>query len=141
MPTLTDTMRDLLEKGPFESAYCLLATSNKDGMPDIGPKASMMVLDSKRLAYWERSKRTALKNLLENPKVCVYFRNSKRKDDLPRGAALRFYGTAELHEDGELREQVMARTPQQELDADPDRTGIAVVINVELITDLGGNPQ
>lgn len=49
--------------------------------------------------------------------------------------AWKFWGTAELHAEGELRDAVMARTVQLELDRDPERKGMALVI--DRVTQLG----
>ncbi len=54
-----------------EGNVCWIATANKAGEPDLGPKGSMMVFDDQSLAYWERTRRTTLQNLEENPNVVV----------------------------------------------------------------------
>ena len=92
----------------------------------------MMVFDGESLAYWERTRRQHMKNVKENPKVVVLFRDAKTK------AGWRFHGTATMHEDGPIREQVMARTVKDELDKDPERKGAAVVIRLDKITTMGG---
>jgi general stress protein 26 len=92
----------------------------------------MMVFDKESLAYLERTKRVHLKNLKENPKVIVLFRDAKTK------AAWRFHGTAALHESGPIWEQGMARTVKEELDKDPERKGLIVQIRVDKITNMGG---
>jgi hypothetical protein len=43
-----------------------------------------------------------------------------------------------MHEDGPIRDQVMARTVKDELDKDPERKGAAVVIRLDKITTMGG---
>ena len=111
---------------------CILATAAANGEPDIGYKGSMMVFDDESLAYWERTKRQHLKNLTENPKVVVLFRDAKTK------AAFRFHGTATVLDDGPVREQVMARTVPAELEKDPERKGAAVVIKLDKVTNMGG---
>jgi hypothetical protein len=45
------------------------------------------------------------------------------------------YGRAELHEDNTAREQIMARTPAPELDKDPERQGIGVLIRVDRLVE------
>jgi hypothetical protein len=92
----------------------------------------MMVFDDESLAYWERTKRQHLKNVTENPKVIVLFRDTKTK------VAWRFHGKATVHESGPIRDQVMARTVPAELEKDPERKGAAVVIKLDKITNMGG---
>ncbi|MGE5218237.1 MAG: pyridoxamine 5'-phosphate oxidase family protein [Chloroflexota bacterium] len=132
MIAIIDQMKELVNNALANGCPCILATVSGDGEPDIGYKGSMMVFDDQSLAYWERTKRQHMKNVKENPRVVVLFRDTKSK------AAWRFHGTATMYEDGPLREQVMARTVKEELDKDPERKGAAVVIRLDKITNMGG---
>ncbi|HXV49335.1 MAG TPA: pyridoxamine 5'-phosphate oxidase family protein [Candidatus Binatia bacterium] len=132
MIAISDQMRELVDNALANGSPCVLATVSADGEPDIGFKGSMLVFDNDSLAYWERTKRVHMKNVKENPKVIVLFRDAKTK------AAWRFHGTATLHETGPIRDQVMARTVKDELDKDPERKGAAVVISLDKITNMGG---
>ena len=132
MISIVDPMKELVDNALANGCPCILATVSADGEPDIGYKGSMMVFNGDSLAYWERTKRVHLKNVKENPKVIVLFRDTKSK------AAWRFHGTATLHEDGQVRDQVMARCVKEELDKDPERKGAAVVIRLDKITNMGG---
>jgi hypothetical protein len=110
-----------------ENSPCLAATASPSGMPDIAFKGSVMVFDQDHLAFWERSHGETLHNLEKNPQACVLYRNRER------GVAWRFYGVAELHRDGGLRRQIMERTIEAELNRDPERTGVAVLIRVDRV--------
>ena len=133
MIDMTDEMKELLGSALADRMACLVGTASKDGRPQISPKGSVMVFDKENLAYWERTLRTALDNVAENSQVVIYYNNSETR------VRWRFYGTATVHESGPIREEVMSRTVQAELDRDPDRKGVAVVVKVDLINDLGGN--
>jgi len=132
MIAIIDQMKELVNNALANGCPCILATVSGDGEPNIGYKGSMMVFDDGSLAYWERTKRQHMKNVKENPNVVVLFRDTKSK------AAWRFHGKATMHEDGPIREQVMARTVKEELDKDPERKGAAVVIGLDKITNMGG---
>ena len=132
MIKIIDQMRDLVDNALANGCPCVLATASPDGEPDIGYKGSMMVFDDESLAYWERTKRQHLKNVSANPKVVVLFRDGKSK------AAWRFHGTAQVHDAGPIRDQVMARTVAAELEKDPERKGAAVVIKLDRITNMAG---
>jgi len=132
MIKLTDEMRNMIDPALANGCPCILATVSADGEPDIGYKGSMMVFDDESLAYWERTRRQHLKNVNENPKVIVLFRDAKTR------VGLRFHGKAEVHEHGALRDQVMAKTVKDELDKDPERKGAAVIIRLDKITNMGG---
>jgi uncharacterized protein len=132
MIEILDQMKEVIDPALANGCPCILATVSGDGEPDIGYKGSMMVFDKESLAYLERTKRVHLKNLKENQKVVVLFRDAKTK------VAWRFHGTATLHEAGPVWEQGMARTVKEELDKDPERKGIIVQIRLDKITNMGG---
>ena len=132
MISISDQMKELIDNALANGSPCILATVSADGEPDVGYKGSMMVFDNESLAYWERTRRVHMKNVKENPRVIVLFRDAKTK------AAWRFHGTATVHESGQIRDQVMARTVKDELDKDPERKGAAVVIRLDKITNMGG---
>jgi general stress protein 26 len=132
MIALTDQMREMIDNALANGSPCILATAGADGEPDIGYKGSVMVFDNESLAYWERTRRQHLKNVQDNPKVVVLFRDPKTRVNF------RFHGVATVHQDGPVREQVMSRTVKDELDKDPERKGAAVVIRVNKVTNLAG---
>lgn len=132
MIDMSGEMKELVDRNHADGWSCTVGTSDKDGQPQLSLKGSVMVFDSGTLAYWERAKRSALENVAENPKVVILYNNM---DDKIRW---RFYGTAEVHESGPIRDEVMARTVQAELDRDPDRLGVAVLVKVNRIAELTG---
>ncbi len=105
----------------------LVATSN-DGHPDVALKGSLMVWDKDHLAWWERSKRETLAAVATNPRVAVFVRNPTRDR-----RTLRFYGTARVVDDPELREQVWGRVRQVEKDTDKEKQGVAVIVRVDRV--------
>ncbi len=132
MIKLTDEMRNMINPALANGCPCILASVSANGEPDIGYKGSMMIFDDESLAYWERTRRQHMKNVQENPNVVVLFRDAKTR------VGLRFHGKAEMHEQGALRDQVMAKTVKDELDKDPERKGAAVIIRLDKVTNMGG---
>jgi uncharacterized protein len=132
MIKLTDQMRELIDPALARGTPCLVATASKDGMPNIGYKGSMMVFDDESLAYWERTRQGTLENLEQNPNVMILFRDPATR------AAWRFAGKATIHKEGPLREQVMVRTVQAELDRDPERKGYAVIVKLDKVLPITG---
>ncbi len=132
MINLTDEMSKLVDNAYANGCPCIVATASASGDPDIGYKGSVMVFDSKSLAYWERTKRQHLKNLTENPRIIVLFRDLKAKVNW------RFHGSVTIHEGGPVWEQVMSRTIKPELEKDPERKGLAVIIDVDKVTTMSG---
>ncbi len=133
MISMDGEMRDLINGALADRLPCFLGTASSSGEPQISMKGSVMAYDHETLAYWERAKRSALENVAANPKVVIFYRNPEKRFNW------RFHGVATVHESGEVRDAVMGRTVQQELDRDPERQGVAVLVRVERITDLSGN--
>ena len=132
MISLTQQMRDLIDPALAKGTPCLVATASKDGLPNIGYKGSVMVFDDDSLAYWERTHQGTQQNVEDNPNVMILFRDPATR------AAWRFVGKATVHKAGPLRDQVMARTVQAELDRDPERRGFAVIVKVDKVLPLTG---
>ena len=125
-------MRRLIDNALANNTPCLVATASRAGQPSIGPKGSVMAFDGEHLAYWERVRRGLLADVAENPLVCIYY------GDRAARVFWRFYGTATVHKTGEVRDAIMARTVQAEMDRDPQRLGYGVLVRVDKIVNLAG---
>ena len=132
MIAITGEMRELIDAALADRVPCFIGTASKDGLPLISVRGSVMVYDDETLAYWERSKRGSLDNGSQNPHVVVFYRDPEKRINW------RFHCTATVHETGPIREEVMGRTVQAELDRDPGRRGVAVLVRVDKITTLLG---
>ena len=96
MGKLTEEMKDMMGK---QLAY--IATVSKEGMPNVGPKRSMRILDDNTLVYNENTGKQTLKNILENGKVAIAYA------DWPKLDGYRFVGTAEVHKEGKYYDEVV----------------------------------
>ena len=133
MISITGDMAEKINNALADGVPGMVATASKDGVPQISMKGSVTVYDEQTLAYWERSKRSALKNVNENPNILVFYRNPGERLNW------RFHGTTIIHETGDIRDDVMSKTPQAELDRDPELSGFAVLVKVDKITEMSGN--
>ncbi len=87
---LNDEMKKIIKD---ELAY--IATVGEDGLPDIGPKRTMRVLDDNRLIYCDNTGGRHYANINVNGKNIIAF--VKRNDNL----GFRFEGTAKSYTDDE----------------------------------------
>ena len=127
MIELTDEMREALGSALADGTPVIVATASRTGVPDIAFKGSAMVWDAEHLAFWERSRGETLRNLGENHHICLLYRNPKR------GLAWKFFGVVEIHEDDDLRRQIMDRTIDAELNRDPERKGAGILVRVDRV--------
>ena len=95
------------------------ATTSDDGFPDISFRGSTFVFDDEHIAFWDRSFGASTTNLENNPHVCMLFYDKENR------LGWRFYGTATVYKDGDIRQQIMRRTVKGELDKDPERKATA----------------
>ena len=136
MIKMTPLMRDLLANALADGTPCLIGTASKDGRPQISPKGSVAVYDDQTLCYWERSHRSSQARIGENPNVVVYYRNAARKENPYRAGCIRFHGRARLITSGPERDKAWDLTNHEEQSKDPEKSGAAVLIDLDLIEQI-----
>ena len=137
---ISPAIKSLIATAWADGYPCLVATVGPKG-PNISPKGSLVVFDDQHLAYWERSKRTALDNLSHDKRVCVMYANFKaQRDGILDSGFLRFFGSVELHEAGPLREAIFAKLLPREQTHAGAEAGIGVLIKIEKAIDVRGKP-
>ena len=146
MRKIPEALHDYINNA-FPQNVCLVGAIRPDGFANISPRGSTQVFDGDTLAVWDRGGRASSDALKNGEKLSVYFRDSSLSAVarggnglLAAGGIARFYGTAELHTEGEAYEQVWNNMVQQERDSDPDKKGFAVLIRVASAEDLRGQP-
>ena len=90
-------------KEMFQQQLSLIATTGKDGIPNVGPKGSMYIVDDETMAYSEGTGRTTLKNLKDNNKVAVIVVDREKLD------GYQVKGTAELMTSGAIYDTLAER--------------------------------
>ena len=137
---MSDTLKTLIRNAWDDGYPCLLASTGREG-PNITPKGSLIVFDDAHLAYWERSKRAVLDNLVADPRVCVMYANMKaQRDGVLESGFLRFFGSVVLHEQGPVREQIFSMLHPREQTHVGAEAGIGVLIKIEKAIDIRGKP-
>ena len=144
MSKIPEALREHINSA-FPQYVCLVGTIMADGFANISPRGSTQVFDGDTLAVWDRGGRASSDALKNGSKLSVYFRNPSLSAVarggnglLPAGGIARFFGSAELHTEGEAYEQVWSNMVQQERDGDPDKKGFAVLIRIERAENLLG---
>ncbi len=137
---LSATIKTLIRNAWDDGYPCLVATAGPAG-PNISVKGSMVVYDDAHLAYWERSKRTALANLSHDKRVCIIYANFKaQRDNVLESGFLRFYGAVELHESGPIHDKIFnLLLPREQSHVGAD-TGIGALVKIERAIAMRGKP-
>lgn len=92
------------QKDFFKDHLAYLSTVDADGNPQVGPKASMKVLDDSHLQYLEKTKAHAYNNLKNGSKAAVVVA------DVPTHTNVRVIGTATIHEGDDYAKKVLEGT-------------------------------
>ncbi|HEX3536615.1 MAG TPA: hypothetical protein VHU15_07600 [Stellaceae bacterium] len=126
----------------FPANVCLVGSVLPNGFAQITPRGGTMVYDDQHIALWERGKGSTSANLSDGTRLTVYFRKPQLREEgiLPKGGIARFYGTAKVHKSGPVYDEVYRRLVQPEKDRDPDKKGFAVLIAIDRVEDLDGEP-
>ncbi|CAM4291995.1 pyridoxamine 5'-phosphate oxidase family protein [Weissella hellenica] len=120
MAKLTDDMKKMIqEQFPF------LATADENGMPKVGPKGSLHVLDDSHLVYFEHTFHHAYHNLQQNGRAAVAVADREAQK------GFRFEGQAHIHENDDLANELL---PESIFDRFP--RAALVIIDVEHIFKL-----
>jgi uncharacterized protein len=141
---ISQRVRDLIASAWPDYFPCLVATIGPDG-PQISPKSSVRVFDDTHLAYWERSKRSALRNLGHDDRVCIYYANfaDMKEGKAPRPILFRFYGRARLVEkesEPDLYRRIFDNMSEFEKTHAGADTAIGVLIAIDRAENLMGAP-
>ncbi len=127
MIDFTEDMVTALDNSFKDQMVVTIASAGKSGMPDIAFKGSAMTWGKDHIAFWERSLGTTFRNLQENGQCCLLYRNMAARQ------VWKFFGVAEVLTEGDVRQQVMDKTVEQELARDPERKGAAVIVRIDKI--------
>lgn len=126
----------------FPAHVCLIGSVMPDGYAQITPRGSTQVYDDHHISLWERGRGSTTGNMADGAKLMVYYSNYELMSQgvLPIAGIARLYGTVEIHKSGPVYDKVWERLIQPEKDRDPEKKGWAVLIKIEKVEDLLGNP-
>ena len=102
MAKLTSDMKAMLSK-----QLAVVATASQSGVPNAGPKGSVLAIDDETLAYSESTQGKTFNNLQENPNVAVMVIDREKSD------GFQIKGQAELVTSGNLFEQIARRQEER----------------------------
>jgi len=133
MIELTDEMRERIARALDDGCPVVSAGVDEDGQPKISFYGSTHVFGPDQLAIWVRNPESGVLSRIEtNPKMAFLYRNSKER------VAWQFFGRATVVRDPEMRDRVWAGIHDIEKSLDPERSGVAVVIDLDRVTGRGG---
>jgi len=129
---LTNEMRDLVNNARESGNPSIVTTASHDGIPNSGYIGTVLTLDEGSFVYRDRSGRTPLEHIEENPKVVLLFRHSEQE------LGWKFRCTACVHREGPIYEDSIKRLFESGLITDPEAKTAVVVLQVNQVLTLFG---
>lgn len=132
---LTDAMASSVNGALANRTPVIVAYVDAEGQPHLSFRGSTQVFSEDQLALWIRAPEGGLVSALgHNPKLALFYRDPATR------TAYQFHGRAHLEGDPEVAERVYSNSPEPERNADPERRGVAVVVDVDRVEgrDAGG---
>lgn len=125
---LDDEIRTAIDGALGNGTPVVVAYVDDAGQPHLSLRGTVQVLDGGTLALWIRNPEGGLlKGIQGNPKLALMYRSSQ-----PR-ATYQFHGRARRDDTPEVRDRVYDNSPEVERNFDPQRGGVAVVVDVDRV--------
>jgi general stress protein 26 len=127
---LTDQIKEMVNTSFTSGKPVIVAYTDGDGRPSLSFRGSTHAHSDTQLAIWARNPEGGLpKAIASNPKVTLMYRNPGPDDR----AMLQFRGTAHIENDDATREKVYGAIPEAEQNADREKKGSPVIIDLERV--------
>ena len=129
---LTDEIREHVNGALLAGNPMIVATVDAEGRPRLSYRGSTQVFSGDQLGFWARNAEgSTLESIRTNPHVALMYRQPAQR------VFLQFSGRARVVEGAE-RDRVYDQAPEFERKADPDRKGVAVVIDLDKVEGMLG---
>lgn len=130
---LTDEIIERVNGALMAHTPMLLAVVDAEGRPRLSFRGSVQVFSADQLGFWARNAEGGtLAAIAQNPHVALIYRDPAAR------AMLQFAGRARVATDLSERARVYDSAPEFERNADPDRKGVGVVIDLDSVEGLLG---
>lgn len=132
MIELTDEINQAIATAFADGVPLILGSADADGQPNITVRGTVQVYSDDALAFWARHRDGAtVRGFATNPKVAVLYRNPAKRQGWT------FFGRARVTDNPQDLELIYTRSPEREQQADPDRQGTGVIIELDRVLERG----
>ena len=125
---ISHAINGALDNGtPVIAAYV-----DRDGQPQLSLRGTTQVYSADQVALWIRNPEGGLvAALLDNPRLTFFYRDPATR------ANYQIQGRGRVEADPRVRDVVFDNSPEREQAIDPERRGVAVVVDVDRVTGRG----
>jgi len=127
---LNEQIRNAINNAFTSGKPVIVAYVDDNGQPSLSYRGSTHVHSDTQLAIWARNPEGGLpKALAKNPRVTLLFRDPGPENR----AMLQFRGVARIDNSEATRQQVYDAIPEAEKNADREKKGMPVIIDLERV--------
>ncbi len=132
MIVLSDEMRLAIKRALDDGCPVISSSVDGEGQPSLSFYGSTQVHGDDQLAIWVRNPGGGfLRRIAANSHVAFLYRNPERRQ------MWQFHGRARVADDPEQRDAIYEGSHKLERDRDPDRLGVAVIIDLDRVLERG----
>jgi hypothetical protein len=125
---ITETMRVAVDGALSNRTPITVAYVDQDGQPHLSLRGTTQVFSDHQLAIWIRNPEGGLLSAIENnPRLALLYRDPSTR------TTYQFSGRGHIDRSEETADQVYSNSPELERNMDPQRRGIAVVVDLDRI--------
>ena len=129
---LTSEIKDLVNGALMSGNPMLFAVADAQKRPHLSFRGSTQVLSDDQLCLWVRNVQgQTIEAIKQNPYVALMYRSATTP-------LLQFQGRARIATDAAERNRVYEQAPEVEQKGDPDRTGLAIIVELDKIEGILG---
>ena len=129
---LTEEWQSAIDGALVDGCPIVWSSVDPEGQPYLAFFGTTQALDEQRIALWMRTpERGFLQRIEKNPKVALLYRNPQTR------LAFQIHGEARREDDPGLCDQIYENSAEVERERDPDRIGVAVVVDVVRVIQRG----
>jgi len=135
---LTDEIKDAVNNAFGARRPMVIAYVDESGAPQMSYRGTTQAFSDTQLAIWVRNPEgRILESLEKNPAVALLYGYFEEKD---RGFMF-FRGRARRDDSEAVRKQIYERAHEFEQEKDPERKGVAVVIDLDSVDGFFGGAR
>jgi hypothetical protein len=124
---LTDEIKTLVNDALANGTPLLLAAVGPDNAPILSFRGSLQAYSDDQFGLWVRNAEGGTIDAIRaNPRVALMYRSATTP-------VLQFHGRARVTTDETERARVFESAPERERNADPERKGAAVIVDLDRI--------
>jgi Pyridoxamine 5'-phosphate oxidase len=124
---LTPEIKELVNSGLTSGNPLALAVVTPDNKPSLSFRGSTQVYSDNQLGLWVRNTTGGtIEAIGKNPNVALIYHSATTP-------LLNFQGRARIATDAAERNRVFENSPERERNSDPERKGIAIIIDLDKV--------